>query len=136
MSKEVLLSRNLNKVTYRVICNLTRWSPLTSLVSLFCYYYALSLKSVNSGLPGTKNLLLILAIKELENEGLGCLHLKSLCNHAFIPSLHNAYFSSEPTFWGAGKKHYFTDVFTFGAKILGAIRQCLSNRLNTLVMRD
>lgn len=47
-----------------------------------------------------------------------------------IPSLHITYFSSEPTFLGAGKKHYFTDAIIFGAKILGAIRQCLYNRLN------
>lgn len=53
-----------------------------------------------------------------------------------IPSLHITCFSTEPTFWGAEKKHYFTDVFTFGAEILGVIRQCLSNRLNTLIMRD
>jgi len=47
-----------------------------------------------------------------------------------IPSLHITYFSSEPIFLSTGKKHYFTDAVAFGAKILGAIRQCLYNRLN------
>lgn len=34
-----------------------------------------------------------------------------------ISSLHITYYSSEPAFLVAEKKHYFTDATTFGAKI-------------------
>ena len=71
MSKDGITFKKFKQVHCRVIHNVSGWSPLITPGSLFYYCYALFLKSVYSGLPATKNLLLILdEIREWENEGL------------------------------------------------------------------